>query len=230
MEDNIKILYRSVPIISGLQQQILTNIHYQPLQNKLIKDTGWDSSLFLDIDWGSYLKAIKSFPRSHRISIAKLSYKLWNTNAQNKKFYSEPGSCPICQTKEETVEHLFTCSANQAREDRDKALDTYTKTLTKAGTSDTLLQHLKYMLLLDTGTLDKQPPESTDEIQEAINRQTKIGWKHFIKGFISLSWGSLYATFLPKKQRPKPKAKHGQSNLSPQTGHVRKQSGNFGSP
>jgi len=82
----ITVTHNNILITSGLSQQILTNLHYDPLKQRLKKEKQWTENEFLSVDWQSYHKAILSVPRSQRVSITKLSQGLWNTNEQDRKF------------------------------------------------------------------------------------------------------------------------------------------------
>jgi hypothetical protein len=65
----VTVLSKEKIITAGLPQQILINIHYEPLRDKILKDKGWDQMTFDLVDWVSFHKAIISVPRSHRVSI-----------------------------------------------------------------------------------------------------------------------------------------------------------------
>jgi ribonuclease HI len=102
-------------LTAGLPQQIITNIHYGPLQEKIKKDKGWSRDTFDMVDWRNFHRALMAVPRSHRVSISKLSHGLWNTNMQNKKFYNQSSLCPTCQKEDETLSYIFSCQHETAQ-------------------------------------------------------------------------------------------------------------------
>lgn len=46
----ITVLHNNVPLTRGLPQQIITDVHYDPLKRKLQKDNGWTEETFLSVD------------------------------------------------------------------------------------------------------------------------------------------------------------------------------------
>ncbi|MFN9981076.1 MAG: hypothetical protein ACK53Y_14215, partial [bacterium] len=124
----VTVLSKRKIITAGLPQQILTNIHYEPLKDKILKYKGWNQTKFNLVDWVNFHKAIISVTRLHRMSITKLSQGLWNTNVQNEKFYGHSNTCPYCHTEKETIQHIFCCDQKIAQQERD-TLTTYKATL-----------------------------------------------------------------------------------------------------
>jgi hypothetical protein len=88
------VLHNGKVVTSGLANLIKWNLHYEPLKDKLLRDTKWPHETFKQVDWEAYRKALASLPRTTKISITKLSHQLWNTNRQNKKYYGQPKHCP----------------------------------------------------------------------------------------------------------------------------------------
>jgi hypothetical protein len=85
----ITVLHNNVPLTRGLPQQIITDVHYDPLKRKLQKDNGWTEETFLSVDWSCYHKAILNIPRPHQLSISELCHNLLNKNYQNQKYYHQ---------------------------------------------------------------------------------------------------------------------------------------------
>jgi hypothetical protein len=55
-------------------------LHYDDLKRKLLKDNQWTDNHFDSVAWNLYEKAIQAIPRSHRITITKITHQLWITN------------------------------------------------------------------------------------------------------------------------------------------------------
>jgi hypothetical protein len=92
----ISVLHNKEFITSNLRRLISHHRHQAPLREKILRDYKWMEQHFNSIHWEAYYKALQKYPRSHRISITKLSYSLWNTNKQNHRYYGETALCPSC--------------------------------------------------------------------------------------------------------------------------------------
>jgi hypothetical protein len=71
-------------------------LHSKALKGTICKAEKWTQKSFNAVDWMEYEKAFLTAPISKRISITKMSHKLFNTNHQNKKYYGHSGTCPCC--------------------------------------------------------------------------------------------------------------------------------------
>jgi len=85
----ISICHNGTDIEQDLRKLVYDQEYGRPLQLKIQKDYGWFDQQFQAVHWPSYYKAIRRIPQSHRISITKLTHTLWNTNAQNQKYYGQ---------------------------------------------------------------------------------------------------------------------------------------------
>jgi hypothetical protein len=84
-------------VLTGDIRTTIQDFEYsQPIREKLRKDNSWTDGQKNMVDWVSFYNAMRKIPRSHRISIMKLSHQLWNTNVQNNKYYNQISSCPMC--------------------------------------------------------------------------------------------------------------------------------------
>jgi hypothetical protein len=72
----ITVMHSGKALNNDLCQVIFTNNYTLPLQHILQKDNGWSEEQFNSIAWDSYHSAKRQIPRSHRISIMKLSHRL----------------------------------------------------------------------------------------------------------------------------------------------------------
>lgn len=118
----ITALYRGEPLVTSIKLLVEEVVYRIPLQVKLQKDNSWTDEQFLLVDWEAYKHAFRRQPRSHRVSIAKLSHQLWNTNVQNCKFYGQSDLCPYRCGHSETLSHMFTCTQPDASAHRTTAL------------------------------------------------------------------------------------------------------------
>jgi hypothetical protein len=194
-------------------QDIKSKIHdleyREQLQAKLKKDNNWTATTFQMVDWDAYHKAIQRVPRSHRISIMKLSHQLWNTNHQNRKYYGHPELCPICTKIPETTSHIYNCQHPGATTYHNEALESLSASL-KKGTPQLLLEvifsGLTQWQTTDCPTTIKATTNGSrlpllDSITNAFCAQNQIGWDSFHRGHIATLWREAYKQNLrPKKE------------------------------
>lgn len=151
------------------------------------KDNCWTDNQFHAVNWAAYYQAYRRVPRSHRISLMKLSHKLWNTNSRNERFNGQPSTCPTCSQATETVDHVYKCQHSAAVAHRTAALKSFSTSL-QSGTPKVLLEVLLEGILQwsQTGnaTAIKAPTDgsrlpSLRVITDAFNSQTELGWGSF---------------------------------------------------
>jgi hypothetical protein len=152
------------------------------------------SQQFTSIHWEAYHKALQKHLRSHRISITKLSYSLWNTNKQNHRYYRETSLCPSCKLVTEDIAHVFTC---QQPEVKDQWISNPMLTKYLAPTSRSLLPQLQ-------------------SITCAFQDQTSIGWEGLFRGHIAASWAKAYVENYEAPSRKKQPSPATVVNLSQQ--------------
>jgi hypothetical protein len=199
----ITVLHRSVIITKGLPQQVIADIHYEPLKLKILRDTNWTEDDFNTVDWHSLHRAMLKMPRPRQIAISKLINGLWNVNIQNHRYYWQSAACPYCPT-EETMHHLLTCNSKEAQLSRQTATEKLGKAIAAAHTPEPLAAHLLHCI--DSWTQDqvvRPSPGTKDKITKATREQNHIGWDNFLRGRISKGWHLAYLHFQPiqDKQR-----------------------------
>jgi hypothetical protein len=104
----ITVIRDGVSMVEDLRKDITKIAHSEALHQKIKKDNGWTEDQSATVDWDSYYAAIRGIPRSHQISITKLSHQLWNMNRQNNRYYKQSAVCHACQTSEELISRIFT--------------------------------------------------------------------------------------------------------------------------
>ncbi len=102
-----------------LDKTIKQQCHLDALKQMIIKDNCWTDNQF---NKNIHYKRLCSTSCSHRVSIMKLGHQLWNTNAQNRKFYGHSDLCPLCNQHMEDFEHIFICHSQHAVENCNMAL------------------------------------------------------------------------------------------------------------
>jgi 5-methylcytosine-specific restriction endonuclease McrA len=180
---------RIINISKGIIQQAL---HEDQLISKICQDNRWTKETFNRVDWETYKRALQEFPRSHRISLIKLTHKLWNTNLQDMWYYGESGLCPICNVDTEMIDHIFQCQAPYAVDIRTKAYKLFQENMAKSIPKEMLttilvkLQETTYTALELPGVTQKVGNSET--LEAASTAQGEIGWISFFRGHISRCW------------------------------------------
>jgi hypothetical protein len=207
----ISVFHRNKALTGDLYSMI-KNLEYPiPLQEKLQKDNQWCEEVYKSVDCDAYYRAIRRVPRSHRISITKLSQQLWNTNLQNRKYYNQSDVCPISQSTTEDFNHVFHCTHTSADTFWQEAITNLFTTL-QPSTPPLLLDTLKDCLQqwITSGraylpSLRSRLP-ALDILHQAIINQADIGWGAFCRGHVSKHWRRAFLThYRPKKPQPESK-------------------------
>jgi hypothetical protein len=204
----ITLLHQGKPIDNDVRKFIQDAAYAYPLQQKIQKDTGWSDDLFAKVAWPSFYQAIRCVPRSHRISITKLSHHLWNTNYQNNKYYGETDNCPICQASKETVEHVYGRQHPAASEQRAEIVQQFLHTLaptTPAMVLETIKSGLHQWASTEFRTEFHSPTKGSKlpaftELTRAFQAQSELGWDAFVRGQIHHLWEKAFLTNFKSKK------------------------------
>jgi hypothetical protein len=188
----VTIYHKGIAITDNLDPLVHHEIHTPKLKEKLMKDNGWTEEQLESITWDEFHSALKKVPRSHRVSIAKLTHQLWNTNLQNKKYYSSSDTCTLCSTASETIDHTYQCTHSSAVAIRMEALVHLLEKLKKS-TPDHLLQAIEFLCTSSTRTENLSPI-----IAEAIAQQKALGETSLFRGHISKKWHDAYNAAQPQ--------------------------------
>jgi hypothetical protein len=181
----ITVHHAKEPIIEGLERIVHHEHHSDLLQSKLQKDNGWSNEQFLQIKWREYYRALRGISHSHRVSIAKLSHQLWNTNSQNQKYYGTSDTCSLCGISSETPDHIYSCTHPAALESRTQAATIF---------CDTLSKKMPPSILSALITALTCPPSEFIEVahKDIIIKQHELGHFSMCRGHIIKDWLSAY--------------------------------------
>jgi hypothetical protein len=204
----ITLLHQDKPIDNDVRKFIQDAAYAYPLQQNIQKDTGWSDDLLAKVAWPSIYQAIRCIPCSHRISIMKLSHRLWNTNYQNDKYYGETDNCPICQASKETVEHVFRCKHPAASKQRAEIVQQFLNTLaptTLAMVLDTIKSGLHQWASSEFRTEFHSPTEGSKlpafaKLTRAFQAQSELGWDAFVRGQIHHLWEQAFLSNFKSKK------------------------------
>ncbi len=184
-------------ITAGLPQKIKTNLYYDTLKNKLQKDNRWTDTTFGLIYWEAFHAAMVSVPRTHRISITKISHQLWNTNKQNNKFYNQSVLCPICTNCIEDTNHIYYFTLDLAFRNRLKAQQNLWVELETSNTPCPMIAQLLWCLAEENMGASMSHPDNPSIPSQTMEEQQLIRWSSLLRGFVSKKWSDLYQSYLP---------------------------------
>jgi hypothetical protein len=182
----ITINHNGKAILEGLEKVIHHNVHLPVLKSKLQKDNDWMEDTLDTVAWDEYYSALRQLPRSHRISIMKLSHQLWNTNVQNNKFYGLLETCVLCNISLESIDHIYKCTHLSAITNREEAQEKLLNRIRRS-TPPTLLQAIEFII---KGKLTS--PELHPLAELVIQYQGDLGNSAFFRGHLSTKWREVY--------------------------------------
>jgi hypothetical protein len=112
---------------------------------------------------------------------------------QNEKFYGHSNTCPYCHTEKETIEHIFCCNHEIAKQERDAALTAYKATLISKRTPPLLVETIVAGITTGiTQSLLQNSDHPALEHQVGREQGTTLGWVAFLQGHISQKWKDSY--------------------------------------
>ena len=99
--------------------------------------------------------------------------------------------CPLCSKSEETVQHLFQCSSQEAESIRHEKIEHFIQWLLRSKTHEDIKGcFIEWMINGGTKTFqDSLPMQASVELKKIANRQDRIGWMNFICGKVDKGWG-----------------------------------------
>jgi len=207
MSHVITVLHNDTVLIGDIRTINQDFEYSQPIREKLRKDNSWTDDQINMVDWDSFYIAMQKIPRSHCISIMKLSHQLWNTNIQNNKYYNQIASCPMCGHSLETASHIFKCPRPGATATPQGALHGLSTSL-QGGTPPIILEAIISGLqqrestdcpsMIKASAAGSRLP-SLQAITLAFDQQTSMGWDSFHRGHVTSAWREAFS----QHSRPK---------------------------
>ncbi len=156
-----------------------------------------------------HIQSASRLPCCEQISITKFMHGLWNTNAQNKRFYNTTDACPICSTQVESLCHIFTCQSPQSITSWQEALLEFHLQLEKIKTPPPIIVSItsgrnqwatteSILPSINTSPTNGSLRDSDILLSWAFSEQTSsLGWLAFLQGKHSIYWKAAYNSLLP---------------------------------
>ena len=153
------------------------------------------------IDWGSHRRAIESLSQRQRFSVSKWIFNWLPTNARLSSLVPQQHPtplCPICETKQETNDHVYKCGHHTCRAAQITGLERVRAWAKKKKmhplTISVFLQHINaWMRGTSVDMTDRflEANSTHTKLQQAIQEQDEIGWGHALRGRLSKKWGEI---------------------------------------
>jgi len=189
----ITLYHRGQPLVNRIVTTLRQTMYSDSLQKTICRQQNWTASQFATVDWPAHERAFQHTWHCKRITYSKISNKLLNTNAQNRRFYGKPDLCPCCQNSPETIQHMLTCSSPEVTAFRSRQQDILWRNLALINTPSLVLEAIKLGILSQENSSPEQLPPSSDPlVVEAVHHQTSLGWEAFLRGRISNTWQAAY--------------------------------------
>ncbi len=140
----IRLVHDGSAITNKLYSTLSNALHTPNFISYLKCKKNWNDSTFNHIHWDAHERAFRSQTKTNQIMIAKVIHKLVNTNHQNHQFYGKSPLCPCCETQDETLQHILSCTSPGPAEARKHALLTLQTDLTAIDAPPPVLEAILY--------------------------------------------------------------------------------------
>ena len=147
----------------------------------LCKKYKWNSTTFQDISWTEHNKAIESPTFNTRKQKLKFIHNRLSIGVLN---YESNNKCPFCNNEEKKIithpqqDHFLCC--NSMIPQHQERINNIQEELRKIHTPENIRKTIiEQLILFYSGT---KPPSIPKQHQQFVDKQTEIGWRHFIRG------------------------------------------------
>ena len=185
---------RNKVVPNNIASSLLASYNDSAWRKHMQKRLGLKKDSIPKVNWLPVQKLIST--KKHTSGYIKSIHQEWNTMARCKLWKTAAtDKCPLCESAKESWEHVYQCNNEHAVRERKVYLNTIKESLDKLHTHPSLRELVLNILqqLSDKQTPTFTPPTNPDEVESLMpalfTSQTRIGWKCFLKGLISLKWG-----------------------------------------
>jgi hypothetical protein len=148
---------------------------------------GWSPQQFEDVDWEHLHLCLQSKPDGFRTWLTKQHSNFCATRTQTQRLFgSEDNKCPSCLTIEERADHLCRC---QDPGRRDLLVANTEELICWMSTGDNTHPDIIRWVesyILGQGRKYLRVDHCPHSIRELVSSQTRIGWRNFMEGRISM--------------------------------------------
>jgi hypothetical protein len=198
------LLHEGSAITSKIKSIVYSSMFAKKLQDTICKNAAWSDREFCKVNWAAHEAAFKSLTRFRRIAVAKLVHGLWNSGSQKILINATvDGTCPCCRQTEESLDHIYQCSAPSVVENREillESLRSYMLSIqTPAQVVSSFVAGVDWWLNpMETSTRPVAPSAGSVRpfdmmLTDAFVDQTALGWNQAIRGRLSKKWTNTIA-------------------------------------
>jgi hypothetical protein len=156
----------------------------------------WSNHTIEIIWWQVYSTSISDLSNHEKVIIFKFINNQLPTKARDNKYYNyRTKHCDLCQCDFEDEDHIVLYRSVNRQQLRQEWLNEITITYlsephTSANIRNSIINNLTNWFEPNDSS---EPTEYLDQndILKVINKQQAIGWRHFIRGRLSIDWGHL---------------------------------------
>jgi ribonuclease HI len=178
--------------------------HSISLRTYLKDRTNWSDSTIDTIWWQIYHNSLSKLSSPEKVIIYKFINDRLPTKAREQKYYSYRNKhCSQCQCDNENEDHTLQCFSIRRKQARKMWLDELEDYLSQNHTPHKVKLTMMTQLnnwLEPTDTLNILGEEENPELLLATVQQQKIGWKHYIRGRLTIEWGNIIHRHIKKEK------------------------------
>jgi hypothetical protein len=191
--ENVAIFVSSVKQTSDPAEQIRYFCGKHVAKVFLTSTMGWSQQQFEEVDWENLHSCLQSKPDGFRTWLAKQHSNFCATRTQTQRWFgSEDNKCPSCLTIEERADHLCRC---QDPGRRDLLVANTEELICWMSTGDNTHPDIIRWVesyILGQGRKYLRGDHCPHSIRELVSSQTRIGWRNFMEGRISMHFYRLH--------------------------------------
>ena len=157
----------------------------------------WSANLMDRIWWRPHGNTLIVLTPNSRQIIQKFLFDYWATNSREAKLYKYRSPiCERCNNYIETCDHVIRCPDVENRslwyDMLEKMREFFHKSKTPPGIELSIIAGLQaWYMDQNPPAIEEIVPRASYNLRQAYEEQNRIGWRHFLRGRISLLWAHL---------------------------------------
>jgi hypothetical protein len=155
----------------------------------------WSNDVFESVNWDAFKHEAKKLDVNRRTNLLKYIYEwLPIGKTLNRIDPTASTKCPSCDCAVETPKHMFCCPKAERQQITTDCIKQITEVCTKWNTTSDLIKEVERSLQFWIAHPKNVPPYAhviNQELRDALQDQSRIGWGHFFKGFIAVKFQKL---------------------------------------
>jgi hypothetical protein len=203
-QNPIDFTIHNIPINSKYALRSKKAYHSIYLRTYLKDKHNWSNKTIDSIWWKIYYNSLSKLSSPEKVIIYKFIHNRLPTKARDQKYYSfRNKACDHCQCDHENEDHILQCHSAKRKLCRDVWLNEINDYLSQNHTPMEVKQLITTNLhqwLESISITDTYDELSNPETNKASKQQFNIGWKHFLRGRLTIEWGYIIQQHLDKEK------------------------------